>query len=266
MHIYTETDKYLHWLSQIIAKANRTFVPKKEDDSHTNLYYDSLGNRIAGRWIKSTEGNIIFTLNLDNQAIEIMNTSFQVLASVSTISYEILEIEKKIEALLPQWGLDPNGFFSIMHYEIPTYDFAKLPVKVIDQKSLKEWAKFRYMANEACFLLLGYAQKSHEVRIWPHHFDTGIYFKIKKNLSLGFGLAMEDKMAGSPYFYFAAYPSKGKIEYQNLPKGKEWRWELSENWQGAILPIEEFKDRSDKENYAILKKYLLETYNWFASR
>ncbi|MFT5886141.1 MAG: hypothetical protein ACI9IP_002605 [Arcticibacterium sp.] len=39
---YTQTDQQLHWLSQIIAKANRTYVPAEEDDSHTNLYFNAL--------------------------------------------------------------------------------------------------------------------------------------------------------------------------------------------------------------------------------
>ncbi len=51
MQAYIKTDRQLHWLSQVIAKINRTYVPKKNDDSHTNLYFDNLGKRITGRWI-----------------------------------------------------------------------------------------------------------------------------------------------------------------------------------------------------------------------
>jgi len=46
MQEYIKVDQYLHQLVQVIAKANRTFVQEKEDDSHTNLYFDSLGEKI----------------------------------------------------------------------------------------------------------------------------------------------------------------------------------------------------------------------------
>ncbi|MFT6215316.1 MAG: hypothetical protein ACJAS3_001715 [Roseivirga sp.] len=49
MNSYTQTDQQLHWLCQILAKTNRTYAPKKEDDSHTHLYFDSLDHRIYGR-------------------------------------------------------------------------------------------------------------------------------------------------------------------------------------------------------------------------
>ena len=42
MHAYIKTDQLLHRLSQLIAKMNRQFVAKKEDDSHTNFYFDPL--------------------------------------------------------------------------------------------------------------------------------------------------------------------------------------------------------------------------------
>ena len=50
MEGYTYADQKLHFLTQVIAKANRSYVPTKPDDSHTNLYFDTLDNRIVGRW------------------------------------------------------------------------------------------------------------------------------------------------------------------------------------------------------------------------
>lgn len=35
-------EEKIHQLAQIIAKANRTLVPAQADDSHSNLYFDSL--------------------------------------------------------------------------------------------------------------------------------------------------------------------------------------------------------------------------------
>ncbi len=266
MNNYTQTDRQLHWLCQILTKANRTFIPKKEDDSHTNLYFDSLGDRIYGRWILTGDRDIIFTLNLGNQQIEILDSTHQVVASVQTISKKIMEVEKEIEVLLPGLGLNAANFSAKLHFEIPNYAFTNDSIPSIDDKSIYEWKHFRQMANEACSILLGHAQVWEEIRIWPHHFDTGIYASLTNNLGLGFGLAMEDEMAGSPYFYMSGYPTNGAINYENIPEGKEWKWELGEHWKGAVLPLDQLKDKTSTDQKQILENYLLDSFNWFVKQ
>ena len=64
MHAYNTIDQHIHQLSQIITKADRSSVPKQADDSHTNLYYDSISRKLYGRWINSEKGDIILALNL----------------------------------------------------------------------------------------------------------------------------------------------------------------------------------------------------------
>jgi hypothetical protein len=263
MHNYTKTDIQLHWLCQIIAKANRTFVPKKADDSHTSLYFDALGNRVMGRWI-STEGHAcIFTLNLANQQVEVLNAQHQVVAAVETIAKVRAQLEAEISALLPRLGLAPEGFTDALHYEIPAYDFADKPIPLLDATSIDEWKHYRQLANEACSLLLGNAGLGEEIRIWPHHFDTGIYFKLSSKMGIGFGLAMEDAMAGAPYFYMSAYPAEGTIDYKNVQEGEAWRWEIGEYWKGAILPIDQLENKSLMEQQQLLKSYLREAFGWF---
>ena len=239
---YTNTDQQLHRLSQVIAKVNRTFVSAKEDDSHTNLAFDSLGYRIMGRWILGGNENVMLTFNLRNQLFEWVNQSQKVLASVKTKERHISEIESELALGLPSLGLDPKGFVDKLHYEIPAYAFMNDPVPEFYEEDLEEWANYRLLANEACNAMLTTLGLESEVRIWPHHFDTGIYVTVNENLGVGFGLAMEDQMAGDPYFYMSGYPSKGEIDYtkvNDLPFG---RWETSEYWNGAIMPLSELEE------------------------
>ena len=62
-------------------------------------------------------------------------------------------------------------------------------------------------------LLNHFLQTNVEARIWPHHFDTGIYAMPNEDIGLGFGLAMNDGLVGEPYFYLAAYKSEGAIDF-----------------------------------------------------
>lgn len=236
---YTNTDQQLHRLSQVIAKANRTFVTKKEDDSHTNLAFDSLGNRIMGHWIDTPDGKIMLTLNLSSQNFEWINQKQEVLGFFKTIGKQIETIEEEVSASLRSFGLEPNDFTDKLHYEIPEYSFMNDPVPEINENDLLEWANYRLLANEACSAILTTLGVDGEIRIWPHHFDTGIYVSANENIGIGFGLAMEDQMAGAPYLYMSGYPTNGNLDFNEVTELPYGRWEIGEHWNGAILPLTE---------------------------
>jgi hypothetical protein len=260
---YAKTDRQLHWLSQLVAKANRTFLPKKEDDSHTNLYFDTLGHRIAGRWIEAANREILFTLNFANQSIEIIDHRQETLASIPTVSFTMSEVEKKIEQHLVKLGLNPKGYSDSMHYDMPDYYFSDKVIPVLDQSDLLEWASYRQIANEVCRILLGYSQTQAEIRIWPHHFDTGIYIDASESVSIGFGLAMQSDLASCPYFYMTGYPKSGTINYEKAPNCADWKWELGEDWKGAILPLNLLNGKSIDDQKLMVRRFLIETFSWF---
>ncbi|GAB5540087.1 MAG: hypothetical protein Salg2KO_21900 [Salibacteraceae bacterium] len=262
---YNQTDKQLHALCQIIAKANRTFVPKKEDDSHTNLYYDSLAHRILGRWFELNNLRILMTLNLESQCFEIVDDRQQVHTSVSFASKSSASIESELEQALKGLGIDTKSFQDAMHYHIPDYDFATNHGNSISQEALAEWGMIRSMANDAAHRFIGHVQTKAEVRIWPHHFDTGIYTEVNNKLGIGFGLAMKDNMVGAPYFYVTGYPSDGKIDYEDLHTIGQGEWIVNDDWKGAVLSLNHLNDRSDYETRNIINEYINEAVRYFLS-
>ena len=266
MENYTKTDQYLHWLCQTITKANRSFVPAKTDDSHTNLYFDWLGHRIVGKWIETENGKIMLTINMSNLQFEWVNSSYQAIASFETIGKTIQVVEQNIENHLPQLGLNPNGFTDKLHYEIPDYPFTDEAVQTIAAQPIREWIYFRNLANKVCNVLLGYLQIDGEIRIWPHHFDTGMYVVTNNGMGIGFGLAMSDTMVGGPYFYMSGYPSDGSLEYKNLPAFLKGKWINGEHWNGAVLPLSELRDLPKKKYKSIINDYLLKASNWYLSQ
>ena len=264
MQEYNKVDQHLHLLCQIIGKANRTFVPEEADESHTNLYFDSLGNRILGRWIQTLTGNVLLALDLNTLNFEVLGSSLNKILTVSSIGKTMEEIEIEFEKLLPKAGIDPTGFRAPMTHEIPAYSFSKKQLEAIEPQALDQWRYYRKLANQSCYNFLGYAQAESEVRIWPEHFDTGVYFEYDGRISMGFGLAMEDSMAGAPYFYMAGYPKNGPLVFENIPKSPSWRWELGEHWQGAILPVTLLEKVSDSQKEKILSDYIIQNFDWYA--
>jgi len=265
MQAYNKTDQQLHWLCQTIAKANRTFVPAKPDDSHTNLYFDALGNRIVGHWIESGNEKIMLTLNLESLNFEWLNSAKKVLQSVTTLGKRASTYESELEQQLPALKLKPQGFIDALHFQIPEYSFAKEAIERIDVTNLNEWKSYRKLANNLSATVLGYLQIEGDIRIWPHHFDTGIYVEVDKKIGLGFGLAMQDEMAGAPYFYLSGYALQGSVEYQKLPKFEKGRWEIGKHWQGAILPLIELSSVHEENQFAT-DDFLLKSTNWFLSQ
>jgi len=154
-----------------------------------------------------------------------------------------------------------DGLMKKLHFEIPAYAFIDSVWVKPDNIEMSKWLTYRSLANEICMLVLGLAQAKSEIRIWPHHFDTGIYCKVKSKLGVGFGLAMEDEMVNDSYFYISAYPEDYKIEYDNLPKGN-WAWKINENYKGAILTLKELDNRPYEEKRSVLIDYITTTYSW----
>lgn len=240
MQEYTNTDRQLHRICQLIARVNRSYVPKKKDDSHTNLFFDPVGNQIMSRWVQTEQGRRILSLKLSVGRFEWLNEKFEALHTIKAFPVNWTKIEKEMAETLTAERLNVEPFFEELHYKIPNYDLQHPSIKGISEDGLKQWIHYRRLANNACSSLLGFLQSSGEARIWPHHFDTGVYTLINKKIGIGFGLAMKDSMLESPYFYLAAYPEKGVIiNYDNASHLSEGHWEINPHWKGAVLPIDE---------------------------
>ncbi|UTW66617.1 hypothetical protein KFE94_00465 [bacterium SCSIO 12643] len=260
MSDYTYIDQRLHLLSQIIAKANRSFIPKRDDDSHTNLGFDPISNRILGRWIQTSSERLMLTYNLNLQEFQWINDHQEIKVTISSKNKFITQIEMELIRLSDSLSLENSDFSAPMHYEIPDYSFKNDPIPEFSSGQIKEWVHYRTLANTASFEFIQHVGIHEEVRIWPHHFDTGIYIVVNKQLGIGFGLAMEDGLANIPYFYMSGYGLKNELEYQNLSEPGIGRWEIGPHWKGALLPIDQIK--SDQTLHQFMKDasgYFLET-------
>ena len=235
-----QADPVLHQLSQLIAKATRAYVPVQDDDSHTNLAYDALGDRLLGRWIQAGENALLPALRLHDQAVIWYDDQHEELLVMPTIGRALQEVEEDIARLLPELGLDPKPFAAPMHYDMPEYDLGEV-VPVIAHADLNAWRSYRSHANMTCHLLLEHLQVGGEVRIWPHHFDTGIYVKPNARMGLGFGLAPSDDFCDVPYYYVAGYPEEGQLDYKAAPELDAGHWS-DHGFRGAHLPGESAPD------------------------
>jgi hypothetical protein len=238
MQNYINIDQQLHQLSQTIAKVNRTFVETKEDDSHTNLYFDPISCRIYGHWMGADQNQIILTLNLTNSEFEWLDTKWDVIQSIGISGKTQSQIELEIHGMLVDLKLDSKNFMAEMHYEIPDYGLENKEWAPLSMSCVKEWVKWRSIANNASNMVTGSLQGTTDVRIWPHHFDTGIYLGANAKTGIGFGMAMQDSMVGAPYFYCTGSNLNGdELEYAHMPDLTFGHWVVGGTWNGAVLSL-----------------------------
>jgi len=263
MQEYNNIDRQIHWLSQVLAKANRAYVPEQEDESHTNLYFDPIGMRILGRWIDAPGGRILLAFNFQSFSFQWLNAKQNILHEVPVLNKTTEQLEKSVSEFPGSLNMSTEAFLLPLYHEIPDYKIKKLNRTDISDEGLRSWVYFRDLANRACQDMLGYLQLESEIRIWPEHFDTGIYTQVTANLGLGFGLAMDDTMVGQAYFYISGYNGESPISYQNLKPLNSGRWIRGEQWNGAVLPLNEVSHSSSEEALKMIHLFIKETTDWF---
>lgn len=262
MQEYTNVDQRIHLLCQVLAKINRNFVPEKEDFSHTTLSFDALGGRIVSRWIETKKGNFIMALNLREFSFIWLDESFQVIQKYAITGKTQSNIENEITSGLESLGLGNEGFTKKLKYKIPEYSFKNEAFQTLETQALNKWIYYRNMANEACARILKHLMKEDEIRIWPHHFDTGVYKEIDGKIGIGFGLATQDSLVNSPYLYLSGYLLEGELSFENLPPLKFGRWDTGD-WKGAILPLIEIDALSDTDKRIAVNEFIKAALNWY---
>ncbi len=263
MQAYDQTDQQLHQIAQIIARVNQAFVPHEADHSHANLYYDVLSDRIMGRWISANSQQMILSLRLAGAQLEWLDLAGNSLWQAGVVGKSFEGLEQAVQENLPLLGLAADNYPDQMPFEIPNYAFKSEPIQPFDPEALNQWRHYRQLAQFAAQMLMRHLQAASDIRIWPHHFDTGIFIEPQGRPGLGFGLAMQDKMVGTPYFYLSAYPKEGEIDYSKKPKLIYGHWELNENWKGAVLSLFELHDQQSNRQLEMIQTWLWQLSRFF---
>ncbi|MCG8310311.1 MAG: hypothetical protein MI975_23150 [Cytophagales bacterium] len=260
MQEYVNVDRKLHLLCQVLAKIAANLIEETEDYSHTNLGFDPIGRRIFTRWINSEKGDISLCVDLNRFSFQWIDHGLRVKKEIPISGKTYGQLESELEFSASEFGYGPELYKKPLKYEIEDYPFKEAIYRSLPKDGLNDWIKFRSSANTACEHLLEHLNATAEIRIWPHHFDTGIYTVLSGKLGVGFGLAVQDSMVNAPYFYLSGYPLDGGLKMENLPKLKDGYWETGA-WKGAVLPLNILYDQED--TYAVIDNFILSSFSWY---
>jgi hypothetical protein len=192
--------KQMHLAAQYLAAAGISFLEKKEDDSHTNLGFNISGASLETN-VLSKNGD---QLCLNYKTFSLVwkskkdKTSFKLNGKTHKAVLEWLEETSK------KYLNKPYSYK--LHYDLPYKIDDSFVFQLKSNSDLEELIQLRTVIQLSLEEINIIYNKNADIRIWPHHFDTGIYSQLLDNdISFGLGLAIPDSVCKEHYLYISGY-------------------------------------------------------------
>lgn len=220
----SDARKQLHHAAQLATAFGISYLPKKPDDSHTNL-----------EWIEPDAA-------LASNALEGRRISVRVPDLTLVIGNESLSLRGHTVDRAADWarqqlgreGMDGSKYTLARHYEIPFHPVgngAKFDARDGDLDQLARWYSNAASSFEE---IRARDSQASEVRCWPHHFDIATLITPSDAKSVGVGLEPGDNYYDEPYFYVNMYPAPDAESLPDTLEG-DGMWH-TDGWTGAVLP------------------------------
>ncbi|GAB4022561.1 hypothetical protein [Spirosoma koreense] len=256
MNELNQADKTLHSLAQLIALTGMQWLPLLADDSQTNMAWNSHLNRLEGRTFVYKDQQVRLVINTKPLALCFVDDNDHVLVLFSPENRTPAEATAWWKHQMQTWGISE---ISGLNYQLDQDPVG--PQAVYKPAGLAEWAKWRTIANTALQQLTEWSGRASEVRIWPHHFDTGVYYSQpgangQEKAAIWAGYAIADALCDEPYFYLSGYNSMQPIDFASAPAQSVGEWRNTPDWKGALLPI------SASNHTDAIALFFRESYSW----
>lgn len=244
---YNQAEIAIHRVAQFLALTGINLIPKVADDSHTNLGWDAHRQAITGRYFELSNQTMRLTFLLKEQELCFETKEGQLVASIS-LTYS------DHESLMMWWRMQlqelgvRKDLIESLHYDLP--DTAEYKgTEITDFEAfIPIWSTLRTQANRVFQHLNTSKKLSSEIRIWPHHFDTGVYYPLQADThAIGAGMAMADTLQPEPYYYLYGWVKDQDLDFSDAPDLGKGEWLTAGAWKGAVLKVSEIEDLSQTE-------------------
>lgn len=222
--------KQLHLASQYLAAFGINYIDPKPDDSHTNLDWEASNSRLISR-----ANDQAIQLSLDYKTFSLSG-----LKDGDVVDQLLLDGKTHSEVLgwINQFTAS-NQLEKPMKYELH-YELPYPPISANYKFELTSTEELEQLADQLSRAKTGFEKflasnnLISEIRVWPHHFDLGIYAQLANQLYLGGGLAIPDSMSDSLYYYTSGWKNGEAIDTSNFKELSEGKW-MSPEWNGGLL-------------------------------
>lgn len=252
-----QTDKILHSLAQLIAQTAMQTLPALPDDSQINMVWNNIQLRLEGRPFPLHGQSAQLVIDTNSFTLQFIDEESQLLAAFPLEGRTPIDAENWWKARMQAWG------FSV---DIPlNYKLDHPPVAPDTPyaygSGMVDWQRGRTLANQALDALNAWSGEMGDVRVWPHHFDTGVYYSRLGNngqerAAIWAGYAIADALNDTPYFYLSGYNQQQPLDFSGPTSFSKGKWRQTAEWQGALLSITDVTD-SDQ-----VRSFFEESYQW----
>ena len=219
----------MHMAAQYLAAAGISFLEKKDDDSHTNLGFDTESGCLGTHILSKNNDQLL--LNYESFSLIWKSNTTKVSFTLHDRTHqEVIEwIKETSQSLLKK------EYSYKLHYDLPytindSYTFA-----LTNSSELKALMHLRILTQFSLEEVTQLYSLDTSIRVWPHHFDTGIYSNWPdSNISIGLGLAIPDSVSDEHYLYASGYNSDGQLATKGFEKLTKGYW-CNEGYIGAVL-------------------------------
>ena len=218
----------VHHAAQLVAAIGISYLPKADDDSHTNMEW------IAGALASNVVGERPFRLGVRANpfALVVIGGDAE-LASYSLRDRTINDAATWVRGQIAKLGLDPARYTLVKHYTIPAHPVARgVPFDTSDAAAFEQLQRW-YNDADVALRTVADERAGAPVRCWPHHFDIATLLTIAPGQTIGIGLEPGDTYYDEPYWYVNRYPAPSTPPTAALEGGGRWH---SHEWIGAVLP------------------------------
>ncbi|WP_431127292.1 hypothetical protein [Flagellimonas flava] len=221
----------LHLAAQYLATSGISFLEKKADDSHTNLGF-SIDKARLETWPLDSTGTQLF-LNYREFALA-WSSAEELTMDLRGKGHE--EVVTWLKKTSEQLGL-PSYHFDL-HYSLPYSMDDNFKFELSNADQVEHLIQSRTLAQQALASFLEKEELVSEIRIWPHHFDTGAFTALNdgSGKSIGLGMAIPDTLVDDLYLYISGYRGHDALRtwaFKSLTRGK---W-VNDAFKGAVLPV-----------------------------
>jgi hypothetical protein len=224
------TDIALHRAAQYLASFGKQYIQPAKDDSHTNLGWDS---KLSALYSRGGSDGQFMRLYLADLRLEWVDGERSFPLGLEGRSHG--EITVWLHHIALRCGKEEYDFY--LHY---TLDSGKIKPDYVfddyDSSRAEELISLRNKANETSEAIRKHFDFDTEIRIWPHHFDTGGYAALPgSDTYIGFGMAIPDSIVDGHYLYASAYRSEA-VGTEGLADLDQGSWQQGD-FEGAVLPM-----------------------------
>lgn len=225
----------MYLLAQYLAAAGISFLKKKDDDSHTNLGFSIEDKSMYSRPLNNNGDKL--SVNYEKFTLEWNSNGLCTSLRLDGTTHA--EILKWVEMMASKVAIKLPYSYSF-HYDFPYEIKDNFVFKLLDTNRLRELLNLRILAQSVLETFLQDQNLNSEIRIWPHHFDTGAYtiFNDVSNKAIGFGLAVPDAVCNDHYFYIKGYKGHEVLDTSDFEPLSLGTWGVN-GFNGAILPATE---------------------------